>query len=233
MSREGSERSDRLIGTWTDDTLNGYAGDDHIDGMAGNDVLLGGQGDDVLEGSEGDDLLDGGEGNDVLSGGLGGDVYQFYVGSGNDTIRGAGFSATEFDVVSISGGVVPDEVSVARSFNDLIISIINTDDQLTISGYFPSDGSTQPYSINSIRFDDGTNWDFSAVSNQLLQVTESDDELIFGNGADIATGNDVYLFELGGGQDLLSSFDPSQGKQDVLRFGVGILPEIASDARMG
>jgi len=35
-------------------------------------------------------------------------------------------------------------------------------------------------------------------------------------------GNDTYLFNLGGGQDTINDFDPTNGNVDTLRFGAGI-----------
>jgi len=35
-------------------------------------------------------------------------------------------------------------------------------------------------------------------------------------------GNNTYLFNLGGGQDTISDYDPTSGNVDTLRFGAGI-----------
>ncbi len=66
--RTGTNRSEELRGTGSNDTLNGLGGDD---------TLLGGRGNDQLNGSSGDDFLRGDRGRDRLNGGLGDDLADY------------------------------------------------------------------------------------------------------------------------------------------------------------
>jgi Ca2+-binding RTX toxin-like protein len=67
LTKTGDNGSDKLIGSWTIDTLNGGAGDDTIDGGAGNDTLNGEDGDDSFILGAGDDKIDGGNGFDTIT----------------------------------------------------------------------------------------------------------------------------------------------------------------------
>ncbi|MBE9191992.1 calcium-binding protein [Gloeocapsopsis crepidinum LEGE 06123] len=78
----GSNGSDILIGTESNDWILGLAGADILYGDAGSDTIRGGAGADILYGDSGKDLLIGGIGNDILAGGYGVDTLTG--GSGTD-----------------------------------------------------------------------------------------------------------------------------------------------------
>ncbi|MGO1000175.1 calcium-binding protein [Lysobacter sp. CA196] len=160
-----------------------------LSGMEGDDLLLGGDGDDEIVGAGGNDILHGRGGSDVLSGGTGGDIYRFGRGDGSDAIYELGrpigptgptpeaiveLSRTaEFtedvpetvDAVQLGEGIATSDVSLQRSFNDLHIGIVGTDDILQIVGYFADDPSSSDWDgrVEEIRFADGTVWDVQAV----------------------------------------------------------------------
>src|SRR6185369_2149013 len=73
---------------------NAYAGD-------GDDVLIGNAADNILSGGAGSDRLDGKAGPDTLTGGHGADVFVYVSGDGADRI--ADFSATDGDIIDLSG----------------------------------------------------------------------------------------------------------------------------------
>ena len=81
----GTNFSESLVGTDSNEVLEGNGGSDWLVGLGGNDIINGGAGDDRLVGASGNDILNGGEGEDRLSGGLGDDELAF---SGTDEAAG-------------------------------------------------------------------------------------------------------------------------------------------------
>ena len=147
----GEKGNDQLHGEEGDDYAAGAAGNDIITGGAGRDVLKGGVDNDQLDGGNDDDFLDGGAGDDVLLGGAGSDFLTG--GEGNDQLEGG--SGEDFYVFSGDFGsdvvveVVEDSVVNEVVFsgysnnrlwftednNDLIISLIGTDNQVRVVDY--------------------------------------------------------------------------------------------------
>jgi Ca2+-binding RTX toxin-like protein len=244
--------NDHLTGNETNEIIDGLNGNDIIFGRAGNDSLLGGEGDDILYGEEGDDTLNGGSGDDLLDGGAGNDIYLFDRGTGRDAISSQDSTINKRDVVKLGVGISPDDISVARNVDDLILTIIGQNDQLVILGYFVNDG-VSPSSIEAIEFDDGAIWDFATVKekfsligtnqydriigyntadmlegrggNDLIESRGGNDTLDGGIGNDDlrgGTGNDVYLFKRGDGVDVIFDYDATVGNVDTVRFAAGI-----------
>ena len=158
----GYEGNDILWGLAGNDTLEGDTGNDVIHGGDGNDTLRGDltsggtldlqthgddslygeAGDDALYGWAGNDLLDGGSGNDALAGGAGSDTYVFGLGYGQDTINDYDAYDTDpyvfgvtTDRVAFGAGIAIERLMVARSNNDLVLSV-NASDRLTVNGWF-------------------------------------------------------------------------------------------------
>jgi Ca2+-binding RTX toxin-like protein len=190
---DGGVGADNLQGEDGDDTLIGGDGNDTLTGSAGNDVLTGGNGNDNLYGggslyggAGGNDTMDGGAGNDNLVGGFGSDVYLFGRGDGQDTINNDsdGWNgrpdpdASKQDVLQFKAGIAPTEVVASRTGDSLLLKIVGTTDQVTVSNYFSSDGyAARGFAINQIRFDDGTVWDIEAVKGLVLVPSAGNDEL--------------------------------------------------------
>lgn len=108
------------------------AGDDGISGGSGNDELYGEAGDDTLYGNDGNDTLDGGTGIDTLCGGNGEDTYVFAKGYEQDTINEWGSDHSIVQLLDINS----DEITVSDQWGaNLLISINDTDDVLTISNF--------------------------------------------------------------------------------------------------
>jgi Ca2+-binding RTX toxin-like protein len=84
VTKNGTPKPDKLVGTSLKDKLFGLGGNDKINGLDGNDIL------------------EGGRGNDKLTGGDGADTFVFGEKSGKDMI-------TDFDVnkdvISIAKGL--------------------------------------------------------------------------------------------------------------------------------
>lgn len=88
--------------------------------------------DNIIIGNSGDNILEGKKGNDTLQGGKGNDTYIFNRGDGEDTIIEAGSTYKYTDAISFGTGINVEDVKFTKSGNDLIISIINTNDKITI-----------------------------------------------------------------------------------------------------
>lgn len=135
---------ERVIGSSFADTITGTAGDDHIEGGAGDDKLYGGAGNDTLYGGDGDDLLDaqagndtlyGGAGNDILIGGDDSDVYLIDRDSGSDEIRNYDSSGDDIDVIGYRD-ISRNDLWFSRTGDDLVISVIGSNVQTTIKGWY-------------------------------------------------------------------------------------------------
>ncbi len=162
---DGGDGGDRLLGTAADDAVfldDRYspapqagarlAAIEHIDAGDGDDVidltsrqyefgdvtLLGGEGDDVLWASAGNDRLDGGPGNDQLDGGAGADTYVFDRGSGEDSVHDNGTPA-EVDILELGADIGPEHLWFQRLGSDLEVSVIGTDDRMTLSRWYESE----------------------------------------------------------------------------------------------
>jgi Ca2+-binding RTX toxin-like protein len=120
-------------GTGLDNVLTGNVGNNILAGLAGHDQLYGGAGDDLLLGGAGQDTLSGGSGTDVLLGGAGNDSYLFGRGDGADTVLDTGGSA---DVLQFLGGVTADQLWFRKTGLNLEISLIGTDDKVTVAGWY-------------------------------------------------------------------------------------------------
>ena len=140
-----------LAGEGGDDTLNAGDGGGVLFGGDGSDLLLGGAGDDDLQGdtmnsgpstSPGNDTLDGGAGDDTLTGGEGQDFYVFSGDFGADTIVESDTS-TDIDIVGLAD-VSPDQLwfSHVSGTDDLLVSVIGTDNQVTLSDWYAGSSHT-------------------------------------------------------------------------------------------
>jgi len=175
------------------------------------------------------DTLDGGLGNDTLQGGVGPDTYIFGRGYGQDIIQ----EVTEAgDVLALAADISPEDVILSRdsSGNHLILTIIGTQDKLTIKGQF-----AHPLSgVEEIRFSDNTVWSLETIRSKVLTATSASDRIIGfawnddtlegGLGDDLlmgASGNDTYIYNIGDGQDTIDNTDV-WSSQDVLKLGAGL-----------
>ncbi len=132
---DGSAYADVLHGDLSANTLRGYSGDDVLSGNGGDDVLSGGLGVDSLDGGVGADTLDGGAGNDTLTGGNDGDIYLFGRGDGHDSIIESAASSGS-DSVLFDAAITNDQIWFAQDGLDLSVSVIGTDDRITIQNWF-------------------------------------------------------------------------------------------------
>ena len=178
-----------------------YTGDslgNKFSGGTGSDFIGGGAGADTLYGDAGNDVLLGGDGSDKLYGGA--DSDRLNGGAGNDVLEG-GYGNDTLD------GGTEDDVLYGEDGADVLLGGEGND---RLSG---GDG------------------------NDTLDGGEGNDSLYGGNGNDILDGgagndtlsggygNDTYLFGRGSGKDVVSSYDSTASKLDVVQLGEGITAE--------
>jgi Ca2+-binding RTX toxin-like protein len=218
--------------TWEDDALIWYRLSPFIvDGKGGADTLTGGWWDDHLTGGTGDDELYGGRGNDT---------YYYDLGDGHDTITDTRGSN---DKVVFGAGIELNDLRVALSGNNLVISIpdddpVTTDKIITINDWssqieyfeFADGRSVVAGEIYGLSADDRPNtltWTSSSFivdgggSVDTLTGGRYSDHLTGGAGNDIlngGNGNDTYYYDLGDGHDTITD---TRGYDKVV-FGAGI-----------
>ncbi|SMR00580.1 Bifunctional hemolysin/adenylate cyclase precursor [Xanthomonas fragariae] len=225
-SLSGGRGDDTISGQGGDDLLDGGEGADNLSGEAGNDQLFGGTQNDTLYGGEGDDRLDGGanndtlyggggndrldgdSGNDYLSGDVGSDTYVFGRTSGQDTIFNYIYDNMSTDVLELAAGVAVSDVTVWRSSDDLVLAIKDTEARVTVSSHFYNDANG-PYTLNQIRFADGTIWDTAQIKSLVQASTAGNDQLTGYQGNDSLYG--------GRGDDSVNG----RGGDDLLDGGEG------------
>ena len=139
----------------------------------------------------------------------GNDTYLFGVGSGQDTIYDLDTTAGNVDTIRLTG-VLPSEVMLMRTGNNLVIGIADKTDTLTLSNHFAS----ASYRIEQLEFADGTVYGLTdiqlgTINPDTLNGSEAD-SLLFGEaGDDILNGN--------GSNDLLNGAPGA----DTLTGGLG------------
>lgn len=143
------------------ENITGSEYNDTLTGDGGNNKLVGGAGNDSLLGDAGNDDLSGGTGNDTLTGGAGNDVYRFARGDGADTIVESGL-LVDSDQLVFASDVKSDDLWFRQDGNNLVISVLGTDDSVTVQNWFSGAGNV----IEEIRAGDGKVLDHSEV--QLL-----------------------------------------------------------------
>jgi Ca2+-binding RTX toxin-like protein len=166
-------------------------------------------GDDTIVGFYTADRLDGGAGNDLLRGAGGGDTYVWGRGYGHDTINAyiEIIIRDQPDTLEFTPDVLPGDLHLARSGDDLIITIDGTSDQLVVQLQF---SGLQFWNIESFHFADGTTWTEQDVQLRLLQGTPGND---FINGYDTTADT----LDGGAGNDRLEG----RGQGDTYVFGHG------------
>ncbi|MEQ5837732.1 calcium-binding protein [Marinobacter sp. NFXS9] len=212
----GNEGDDYLEG---EGLLSGGDGSDELHGQ-GSDTLLGGEGDDTLVANvdpwtETTNILQGDAGNDTLYGSYGNDTYRFNLGDGQDTLietrDGEAYSNVEAsdDMLEFGPGIVVDDLSFARSGDDLQIQHANGNDGVLIKNWFQE--PTNHFKVNRFVFADGTEWsdlDVEEASvtvgtvgeDQLIGYRDLNEDIFAGAGNDKVwgrAGNDIIRGEAG------------------------------------
>jgi len=150
----GTVEADRINGTDAGDYIPGFAGADRLSGEDGNDTLIGGTGD------------------DYTTGGNGSDIYRYNLGDGNDTINNHD-SDGGTDTLVLGPGIKPGNVDVVRSHFDLVLEMPDGG-AITVASYLDQAGTTT-YALDTIRFNNGTEWTPAHIMARLNRATEQDD----------------------------------------------------------
>ncbi|MDF0585064.1 calcium-binding protein, partial [Bradyrhizobium yuanmingense] len=170
--------------------------------------------------------IDPGAGDDTLSvSGNGADRIVFYKGAGHDTLNNPGSGYVRADVLDLTD-ILPSEVQLTRSGNQLIVSVPSTGDNFTVLLQF----SGNSYGLGSIKFADGTIWDRTAIiANAWLRGTSGNDSIGLpstgvtvdaGAGDDTISvsgnGSDHIIFGSGYGHDTLTNPGSGYNRDDTL-----------------
>jgi trimeric autotransporter adhesin len=156
--------------------------------------------DNEIAGNSAANVLDGGVGNDTVYGYGGDDIYLFGRGSGMDTIND--FDATGgTDTILLGEGILPSDVSLSRNVYDVVLSISESTDSITIANWFDETGL---YKVERMQFADGTVWDSSNMPPIANAPTEGDDSLVGTLGDDSIDGLDGndQIYGAAGADDL-------------------------------
>lgn len=94
----------------------------------------------------------GGKGNDTLKGGSGADTYLFNLGDGQDIIEENSPNSNAIDKIIFGEGITQNNITFTRDGYDLIVSVKNTSDKITIKNSNLMFGSR----IERFEFADGT-----------------------------------------------------------------------------
>jgi Ca2+-binding RTX toxin-like protein len=153
------------------------------------------------------------------------DTYNFGRGSGEVTVLDLDVTQSNVDLeqdrIMIGAGVLPSDVTLARTNgDDLVFSINGTTDRLTIQSFFKSITAKPPfasgysvaaYLIERVEFTDGTLWTVGDLMNRITTIIGT-------SGADTLFGNqNNNLIQGLDGDDFLSG----QAGDDVLDGGAG------------
>ena len=141
--------------------LTGY---DAIDG-SGNELA------NVIIGNDEGNVLTGGAGNDTLTGGAGDDTYVFNRGDGQDVVDD--IDAEYFtDTLRLGSGIAEADLLAQQSGDDLILKIMNSTDQLTLSNYYTRNCFGTSSKLERIEFGDGMVWDKAAIDREARMASQ-------------------------------------------------------------
>ena len=197
--------------------LAGADGADTINGTNVSDRMQGGAGDDNLFGDDGDDDLAGGVGADTLSGGRGDDTYRFSRGDGNDIIDDLQYAEGEVNRIAFGPEIgFSDLVFSRRADGSLHIGIANTEDEISLGGWYGTSGVRR--AVQELSFADGARFDTAALDRLSISAIsgtsgsdvlagtrftetilglDGDDVIDSGTGDDVlvgGAGHDTYVF---------------------------------------
>jgi len=190
-----------VIGTDASETLTGTVTNDNMDGLGGSDRLLAGLGDDRLEGWAGADTLLGGLGNDLLSGNGGSDTLRGGLG---DDIAFGGHNADQM------AGEAGADILIGDGGNDELFGMDGNDYLLGGQGQDTLRGNAGE---DTLQGGFGRDILVGGVGDDRLDGGSERDRLIGG------PGTDTFVFRPGNGSDALMDFQQGQDRLDLSRFG--------------
>ncbi len=154
--------------------LTGSVGLDGTGNIFDNEIT-GNGGNNVLNGGEGNDTLAGGRGTDLLFGGAGDDRYVFQLGDGSDRI----VDNQGHDTLFVGSGLTEYNLKGDRVGNDMLISVIGTEDNITLTNWF-----VQTEGVNTVAFADGSVLDRAGMEMLLNRppVANADNLTVYEDG---------------------------------------------------
>ncbi|MDD2926637.1 calcium-binding protein, partial [Rhodoferax sp.] len=172
---DGGEGDDTLTGGWGTDTFRGGDGNDIIHAPGGSSNISGGSGNDQITSAWAADTIDAGAGDDIIHPGGGGDTVRGGLGNdqiinelwGNDRYlyaRGDGqdllLDGNGQDLLTLEG-VQSDQLWFSQVGNDLTVSLIGTQDSVTLQNWYLG----SQYHVEQIKTSDGKTLLDSQVQN--------------------------------------------------------------------
>ena len=226
----GSDEEDSFSMCSGDDLVDAGGGNDIIDTHGGNDIVYAGAGNDIIHASDGDDIIYGGDGddtiypdhnddfswaeygNDTIIGGKGNDTiismsgddtFIFNLGDGQDTIE----EHQGVDTLYFGPNITWEDLTFTQSENDMVISINDTTDKITVKDWFVADeDGTYRYDNHKIEI-----FEFADGSKHYK------DEITVGNNTESITYN---MSELEDHIDLASNYKTTvnlkEGRNDIV-----------------
>lgn len=172
--------------------LNFCGSDDKLLSICLNTYISGTDSNDFINGNSENNFINGGKGNDTLYGGYGNDMYVFDRGDGDDTI----YDTAGDDKIQFGEGIAPNDISLKRELDKLILSIKSKDgtssDSITIQNFFSVNPEIGNNTVRTITFSDGTVYDLNKILELTpLSPTDKDDKLY------LTDGNDTFDAGLG------------------------------------
>ena len=164
------------------------AGNDIIHASDGNDIIYGGDGDDTIYPDHGDDFswsefgndtIIGGKGNDTIISMTGDDTFIFNIGDGQDTI----IEHQGVDTLYFGPNITWEDLTFTQSENDMVISINDTTDSITVKDWFAADDDGvyryENHKIEIFEFADGSKHykDEITVGNNTESITYNMSEM--------------------------------------------------------
>ena len=135
--------------------------------ISGADALHGGDGNDIISAGRGNDAIYGEAGNDSIITGLGNDTVYFGRGEGQDAVSFTDSTSGRIDLLQLGIGIATNQVRLVRGGtgnNDLIVQLIGSTDQVTVTGYFAATSNR----LTGIKFtDSGTTWNQTQIQTIL------------------------------------------------------------------
>ena len=204
-------------------------------------IITGTDDDDTYYTANGDDYIVPGKGNDYVNAGGGTDTFVFNRGDGHDIFdesNGGSYPASGEDTV-LFADITSDEVHVTKFGNKITIKFNDSDDAVELPGIYQSGFSGPLHPIEKAKFADGVEWTFlEMLKMACVEGTDGDDDFIVGDetpaiycgkGNDKIRGkefDDVYIYNLGDGHDIVRDYTIWGRSYDEIRFGKGITSDM-------
>ena len=243
----GFDGQDKLRGFDGDDLLGGGLGDDRIFGGAGMDTIEGGDGDDLIDAGDGNDVIKAGNGSDTFEGGNGDDTLDYsasgagvriYAREGIVEEDGSGaidrFSGVENFVGSdFADTIFTDDTtgSVDSGLGDDFIRILGGAETRIDAGT-GDDFVLAEFGSADIQLGDGNDRLLSyaaqvdvdgGAGDDVIHGGDQNDTIAGGQGNDTLSGGDGqdrFVFNPGGGSDLILDFDTAEDMLDLTGFNI-------------